>query len=181
MRSLLIVLIGLISFGLQGQSVELGVNAGVSFYNGDLSPKEYIDYLEMLHPAGGVFLRVNTASSISVRLGANFGTVSGDDKMSAYPDRQLNFRSRLSELYITGEWNIFEWYPGNGRTGISPYVFAGLNLFYFNPEARTESQWVELQPLGTEGQGLPGYEEKYDLVQFGVPFGVGLKIKLPEV
>lgn len=179
MRSLLIVLISIISIGLRGQSVELGINAGFSLYNGDLSPKNNMDYLQMLHPAGGVFLRVNTITPISLRLGANFGSISGDDKKSAHPYRQLNFRSRISELYFTGEWNLFEWYPGRSNTGFSPYLFAGLNLYYFNPQAQIEDQWVDLQPLGTEGQGLEGYQEKYDLAQVAIPFGIGLKFKLP--
>lgn len=179
MRSLLITVICLISFGLRGQSVELGVNAGFSLYNGDLSPKEYVDYLKMIHPAGGVFLRINTTSPISLRLGASFATVSGDDEMSAYPSRQLSFRSKISELYFTGEWNIFEWYPGQGQTGLSPFLYAGINMYYFNPETRFDNQWVELQPLGTEGQGLSGYPEKYELVGFGIPFGGGIKLLLP--
>lgn len=179
MRSLLIVLICTISFSLWGQSAELGFNAGFSLYNGDLSPKDNLDYLKMVHPAGGIFLRVNTITPISVRLGANFGTISGDDENSAFPSRQLNFRSRISELYFVGEWNIFEWYPGGGYTGLSPYLFGGINLYYFNPEANFENQWVDLQTLGTEGQGLDGYPEKYDLAQMAIPMGVGLKIKLP--
>ena len=117
MRSLLIAVICLISFGVRGQSVELGVNAGFSLYNGDLSPKEYTDYFKMIHPAGGVFLRINTPSPISLRLGASIATVSGDDEMSAFPSRALSFRSRISELTFTGEWNIFEWYPGQGQNG----------------------------------------------------------------
>ena len=179
MRSLLIAVICLIAFDVKGQSVELGVHAGLSLYNGDLAPKEYIDYFKMIHPAGGIFLRINTSSPISLRLGGNIATVSGDDEWSAFPSRALSFRSRISELYFTGEWNIFQWYPGQGATGISPYLYAGINMYYFNPETRFENQWVELQPLGTEGQGLDGYPEKYELVGFGIPFGGGIKILLP--
>lgn len=179
MRSLFIVLLSMISFSLQGQSVEFGFNAGFSLYNGDLSPKDNMDYLKMLHPAGGAFLRINTTTPISLRLGANFGTLSGNDERSANAFRQLNFQSRISELYFTGEWNIFEWYPGKGRTSISPYAFAGLNLFHFNPQTRVDNQWIDLQPLGTEGQGLDGYSEKYELTQVAIPFGLGLKLNLP--
>jgi len=33
----------------------------------------------------------------------------------------------------------------------------------------------ELQPLGTEGQGIAGYDEKYKLFSIGIPAGLGVK------
>ena len=38
-------------------------------------------------------------------------------------------------------------------------------------------EWVRLQPLGTEGQGMPGYDKKYSLVTPVVVAGLGVKYK----
>jgi len=50
----------------------------------------------------------------------------------------------------------------------------------FNPTTEYQGQTVELQPLGTEGQGLPGEPAKYELNQLAIPFGGGLKISIKE-
>jgi hypothetical protein len=64
----------------------------------------------------------------------------------------------------------------------TPYVFAGVGAFHFSPYTTYDSQKVYLQPLGTEGQGLPAYPDKkiYSLTQFAIPLGIGLKYKLSE-
>ncbi len=69
----------------------------------------------------------------------------------------------------------------NGRTW-SPYIFAGASYFHFNPRTKLHGQWVELQPLGTEGQGTPEYPDRkqYSLWQFSLPLGGGLKIRLNQ-
>ena len=62
----------------------------------------------------------------------------------------------------------------------SPYVAGGISYFHFNPRTKLHGQWVDLQPLGTEGQGTPEYPDrkKYDLWQFSIPLGGGVKIQL---
>src|SRR5690606_30739356 len=46
---------------------------------------------------------------------------------------------------------------------------------------QNESVWLELQPLGTEGQFLPlldqGYPRPYALTQINIPFGAGIRYK----
>jgi hypothetical protein len=59
-----------------------------------------------------------------------------------------------------------------------PYLFGGVGIFNYSPEGRFEDTFVELQPLGTEGQGLPGYEAPYQLTQFMIPLGLGAKMTL---
>jgi hypothetical protein len=39
---------------------------------------------------------------------------------------------------------------------------------------------VRLQPLGTEGQGMPGFDSKYNLMSAGLSLGGGAKIKISE-
>ena len=44
------------------------------------------------------------------------------------------------------------------------------------------SQWIDLQPLGTEGQGTTAYPDrkKYSRTQIAIPMGGGVKISLND-
>ncbi len=165
----------LITVAVNAQKLELGLWGGMALYSGDLSPKEVGLYFQELEPAGGIFLRINPVNAFSVRLGLNLTRLDAEDGASNdFTDRMLNFRTTITEVSLTGEWNLFR--LGNPRrTQVAPYLYGGAGFFRFNPEARLDGQWVELQPLGTEGQGLPGYEDPYSLTQVQLPFGGGLK------
>lgn len=178
MRNLIIMLALAIPIGIFAQKLEIGIMAGASLYNGDLAPDKITDYFKVTHPALGVFFRFNAGDHFSARLGYNHAKVSGTDSLRSITSRRLSFESAIDEIYITAELNLFKWYPSRGELALSPYVFAGANLFRFDPQTMHQGQMVELQPLGTEGQGLPGYESKYKLTQLAVPFGVGIKIIL---
>ena len=54
------------------------------------------------------------------------------------------------------------------------YAFAGIGAFYFNPKAFYANQWVPLQPLGTEGQGI-GPLNKYLRFNISLPLGIGFR------
>lgn len=165
----------LITVAINAQKLELGLWGGMALYSGDLSPKEVGLYFQELEPAGGIFLRINPVNAFSVRLGLSLTQLDAEDGVSNdFTDRMLNFRTTITEVSLTGEWNLFR--LGNPRrTQVAPYLYGGAGFFRFNPEARLDGQWVELQPLGTEGQGLPGYEDPYSLTQVQLPFGGGLK------
>lgn len=177
--ALFIVLGGLLAFTtrpLQAQT-QLGVMGGVSLYSGDLSPKEFGVYLAEVRPAFGVFARFNLGRVGALRLGVNGGSVEGDDARHGREDRGLAFRSNITEFSLVGELNLFKIGTARNR-GLVPYLFGGVAVFRFNPEAPFDGDYIELQPLGTEGQGLPNYEDPYRLTQLAVPMGIGVKILL---
>jgi hypothetical protein len=61
----------------------------------------------------------------------------------------------------------------------SPYIFAGLGLFYYNPYTNgVNDEKIYLRPLSTEGQGLRQYPGRkvYSLVNVGIPLGGGVKV-----
>jgi len=69
------------------------------------------------------------------------------------------------------------------RAPINPFVFLGFNIFTNNPQARAygkgnSGDWVSLRDLKTEGQGTSGGPEAYSGVTAGIPFGVGVKLRL---
>ena len=181
MKRLLIILFSFSLSLANAQTADFGVLAGVSLYSGDLTPSELGVYFTELHPAGGIFARVNFSDRFAGRLSLNFGRVTGDDtSFDRNASRQLSFRSDIAEVNLTGELHLVT--LGNRKYGtlLVPYVYGGIGLFQFNPQSLDDGQWVDLQPLGTEGQGLPTYEEPYQLVQYNIPMGLGLKIILDD-
>ena len=175
-----LLLIISIPFFLQAQYKEIGIFAGISNYQGDLSPAELSQSLNRTHASFGVFGRYNMNNYLSVKLGATYGTISGDDADSNR-ERNLNFKSDLLDVSVTGEFNILGYQPYALERVFSPYIFAGVGIVHFNPRTQYEGEWVELQPLGTEGQGSSAeYGSKYGLTQVVIPFGGGLKYAIND-
>lgn len=159
----------------QAQDVELGLWGGVSLYSGDFDSDEITDYFKTIEPAGGILLRLNPADPLSVEFGVNLGRIGGEDGVTNNVEsRKLNFRSKISEFSLKFNWNFLR--LGNPRgTEVVPYMLAGGSVFHFNPETSFDGNWVELQPLGTEAQGVAGYADPYSLTAFSVMAGGGLK------
>ncbi len=169
---------------LRAQKVEIGLLAGASGYMGDLNPSHYQRYT---HPALGALFRWNINPRNSVKLSFLHGTVQGNDASSGDPHQQarnLYFRSPLNEFSAQFEFNFFRYNPLWGNEKFSPYLFAGISIFNFDPKARDSipgsngDEWYRLRELGTEGQGRPGYPEKYKLAQLAIPFGLGFKFNI---
>ena len=164
------------------QTVEIGLMGGVSLYNGDLSPIDYAKYLDDIRPAGGFFIRNNFHSKFSIRGSLTIGQLHGDDRGDINDMRGLYFKSPIIEVGLIGEIHPLRKWQNYTRTNsrVSPYVFGGIAGFYFNPKTDYQGQTVELQPLGTEGQGLPGFPEKYNRVQVSIPLGFGISFDLND-
>ena len=67
------------------------------------------------------------------------------------------------------EFNFLPFQPGNPLYTWTPYVYSGISIFHFNPQAENKNgEWVNLQELGTEGQGTTFFpeKEKYSLIQY---------------
>ncbi len=168
------------------QSLEFGLNYGFSTYLGDLEAKEFT--FNNSDFAIGVQGRYNFNSRITGRIAANYGRISGSDRTTGDGDlinRNLSFRSSILELSFIGEINILNFgaHQENSRNKKyyrwTPYVFGGVNLFRFNPQANYNNRWYDLQPLGTEGQGVPlSGKDRYSLTQIGIPLGLGVKYQL---
>lgn len=135
-------------------------------------------------------LRYKNSRYIGYKGGLYVGMVDGDDKLTTEPfrhNRNLHFRSPIVELsgqiegYITKEQqgHLYRIKNAKGMKHIDMqiYGFLGIGAFFFNPQARYTGSWVNLQPLGTEGQGLNG-KKKYSRFNVAVPIGIGFKYAL---
>lgn len=162
-----------------GQKTEIGLLGGTSIYSGDISPKEFGLYFNDIRPAVGFLARINATKALSVRLGLNYSQVSSNDNENGRPERGLSFRSNILEGHVMAEVNLFR--LGNKKgVQVVPFIASGVGIFNFNPQGEFEGNWIDLQPLGTEGQGSPGYPSEYQLTQLNIPVGGGLKFIFNE-
>lgn len=156
------------------QSGDLGLMGGVTYYIGDLNPAMPF---RLAKPAYGILYRQNINTRISVRAHGLRGEVAGDDAISkANSQRNLNFNSVLTEAGLQLEINFLEYYIGSKMHAITPYIFGGASVFFFEPMANVNGVKVDLQPMVTEGQGTP-----YKLYSFSMPFGLGVKYSLNKL
>jgi len=177
-----VILYSLFSIPCLAQYQELGIQFGVSRYKGELSP-HLID-TKFLHPAAGIFYRHNWTRHWSWKAELNYGKISGDDKQQQNEFekiRNLNFYSTIWDATFVFEFNFFPYENGHPEYPFSPYIFSGLTVFHFNPKADWNGQSFDLQPLGTEGQGLDGRPDFYHRVVIALPIGGGIKFNIGAI
>lgn len=168
----------LLPFISNAQSIEAGVFLGISTYSGELAYNN-IEPTE-LGITYGIMGRYSLKDYLSLKAGFYIGQVSGTDANSesqALRERNLSFESQIIEFHITPEYNIHSFTLPSSHV-ITPYVYLGISGFYFNPQTSFEGTSVDLQPLGTEGQGLPDFDSPYSRYAFAIPLGFGIKLAL---
>jgi len=156
------------------QYYEIGIFGGGSYYVGDINPNKHFAMTKLA--VGGV-IRYNFDNHWTARVNVFQGTLTADDAViKHHPERNLHFKTSLTEIGTILELNFFPYQTGT-RNNFTPFIFGGAAFFKFNPKAEFENEWYNLQPLGTEGQGTTAYPDKkpYRLGAIGLPFGVGIK------
>lgn len=141
--------------------------------------------------AGSVYLSAIYRNAIALRVEGTFGQVKAYDsvlksvKTSTFGryERNLSFRSNITEFMGVVEVHplMLRKYDENTEIPrLSPYVLGGVGFFSFNPQAKLQNKWVDLQPLSTEGQGFAEYPNRkpYSLKQVNIPVGAGVKYEL---
>lgn len=141
--------------------------------------------------SGGIFLSAAYRYAVVLRTEATWGSIKADDKvlekdkastLGRY-DRNLSFKSTVYEVMLAAEIHprYFKKYKkGEKLPRFSPYLMGGVGYFSFNPKAKLNDLWIELQPLSTEGQGFSEYpgRKPYRRRQLNFPVGAGFKYKL---
>ncbi|MDE3183726.1 MAG: hypothetical protein KGM16_09940 [Bacteroidota bacterium] len=163
-----------------GQGWVAEVMLGVSGYNGDLTQQRVA--FNTMRPAMNINIKYNTGNFINFRAGIGFGAVAGNDKYNTHADlkaRNLNFKTNILEANIGFEIPLMD--PAGFYA--YPYFFGCVGVFHFNPYTYDKNNVkTYLQPLSTEGEGLPQYSsrKKYSLTQVCLPVGLGWKVALNE-
>ncbi len=181
MKKLLLALAMILPFCGISQDLDFGITGGIGLYSGDLSPKEFAIYPNDYGLAGGIFLRQRYSRFVGVRAGLTLTKIMGDERNNGVNvERGLNFQSNITEFSLIGEIHLFHIGYARNKTVISPYLAFGVGLFAFNPKIDFNGQILELRALTTEGQGLDGYPNRYNLTQFNIPFGGGINILIND-
>jgi hypothetical protein len=157
------------------QIMEVGVFGGGSYYLGDVNPSGHFKGTKLAY---GILARYNFDTRWAIKLSGYRGTLKGEASQSWFlPNRGLSFETPITDISAVAEFNFLPYFTGSKRNWITPYIYAGIGMFFFSPT----SGGVNLQPLGTEGQQV-GYQGRkpYALVGFDVPFGLGAKISLGQ-
>lgn len=161
------------------QSINVDLYGGVANYAGDLQGPRVS--FKNSGPHIGLGLSYNISSQLALRGVASYMNVRGADASDAgdkdLATRNLSFKSSIWEAQLALEYTFLDL----EERSISPYVFAGVAAFHFNPYAYdTAGSKVYLRSLATEGQGLSAYPDKklYKNNQFAIPFGGGFKFAI---
>ncbi len=187
----------LVFTGLKAQNFSVTGSLGLSNYRGDLAT----DYVPTFGGAFSLGATYDVAPKWRVRLNLSSLSVQGDDALSkgkGISDRNLNFKTNISELALLGEYDLLD----AEFNRLIPYVFGGAAVYHFNPQAlhaisgsinsngytAYTSGDVDLHNLGTEGQFITGikgvkgnYTDKsYNLTQFNVQVGAGLRYDISD-
>ncbi|MGK7392540.1 MAG: DUF6089 family protein [Candidatus Cyclobacteriaceae bacterium M2_1C_046] len=186
----------------------IGVSVNSLNYFGDLAPlsSRVSTDLSFTRPGIGLFFAHRFGPRYTFRVKFNYGTLRGDDFESADLNdenarfryvRNLHFRNRIKELTLTGIFDLFKNEASYiSRVQFTPYAFVGISVFHHNPQALVNpnsslpeaGQWVDLQPLGTEGQyanldlddvnyGI----DPYSKIQLAIPMGLGIRYRINQV
>ena len=203
----------------KGKPIEAGFTLGGSNYFGDLSKSVAVNETHLM---GGLICRFQYNDFLTLRGNAVFGQISGNDQNFANDiafthkdnadnpvditrgQRNWNFRSNIVEFSAIGEWNLLGYEESTRTRPYTPFLFAGLGVFKFNPMTQFhylagvrdatgalvhntqleqfDGQWIELQTLSTEGQETTKFNDRkrYNLTQVSIPLGVGFKQQVDE-
>lgn len=161
---------------------DIGVFVGGAFYSGDLNPYKFMDF-QQAGLALGALYRINYDRRNTWRFGFNYGKIRADDFANTTDlyslKRGLSFQSNIFEVNSIYEFNFFPYEMGYPTYPASPYIFAGLGGFFFNPTVNYDGAKYKLKDYKTEAQGVKtDATSSYKRVQICIPMGVGCKLSL---
>ena len=155
------------------QNFEAGLSFGLMTYQGDLV-EGMLEWNE-INLSSGLVLRGAVTERISIKGTFFGGTLSGDDANASSMGKQrraLRFTSKIYEIGVSGEWNIFGQDRTTVRGGVerqkfTPYIMGGIAAIIFDPEA---FKGDVIDPEGTD----------YSTVSVAGVLGGGFKFGLDE-
>ncbi|MFA6277438.1 MAG: DUF6089 family protein [Pedobacter sp.] len=183
MRHIKAVLIFVISLALSSsvlaQRAEIGINAGGAGYLGDLNQN---NPLKISGISAGAFGRINFNPYLGLGLHYTYGEIKGDDLKSSndqFKERALNFNTSIHEVSLLANLNFFDIYSASTKRKFTPYIFAGVGGFYFNPKATYDDTKYTLSDYTTNANE-DGLAVAYKSYGISIPYGVGVKYKLTD-
>ncbi len=110
------------------QKIHVNTFIGMANYTGDLQEKRFtFNHAKIAFGAG---LSYELSNKIMLRSDFKIAKVAADDKTTSnFPPRNLNFTSKIYDGQLVGEY----YFRDLDESFISPYVFAGVGIYHFNP------------------------------------------------
>ena len=184
--ALIVLTIGqfLAPIAMRAQVMEVGGNIGLAYYMGDINPRKPFNQSDL---GWGVLVRYYEGTRWAFRFSYSNLQLKGSDEASGYrPERGLSFNTKVNDFALVAEFNFLDYFTGSKRNGLSPYIFAGISIFTFNPKA---DDGTELHDLLTDVIFCIGHDEKgkefeyqkktdYNTTAVSIPFGIGVKYSI---
>lgn len=172
-----LLLFALLSASLPAQSgIELGIMAGPSFYQGDVTNSHFWEFKET-SVGIGLFARFPVNVSWNMRAGLSYVRIAGTDLDNADRDRRaFAFHNNMVEFSLVSE---FEPWAGNrvaGSMPVSPYFVFGSGLIYTNPQVDFSRFTGDLLTRNV----IRDRDTPYSKVRVIIPIGVGVKVPMGE-
>lgn len=193
-----------VNFGQSDLWGDVGTKSILNHYINDVYTNDIMKNMRFM---GGFFVRYTHVPGISFRLGVNYGALYATDQwnrekaMDAKTIKDDAFQRYVRNLDAsTNIWEgnfLFEFSPlrvsnwefgSLAKSRVQPYLLVGFAGFHFNPKGTLKNlktnneEWVELQPLHTEGQNFtaPGYTfpQNYSLWSYAAIGGIGVKFDI---
>ena len=201
--SVLLVFISFFSLNAQRWKSErntIVAGVGMTHFLGDLGggAKEAAHFFGVrdinfakTRPVVGAMFRYRIIEEVAAKAGISWGILAASDENSGSEDRKLrnlSFTSNIIQFSLHGEYYFIK-EKSNPRysfsslrsiRNFSAYVFTGVAVTYFNPKAELDGTKYDLQPLGTEGQGIGDNPALYSKIAIGWPVGLGAKFGLTK-
>ena len=130
------------------KTLEVGPHVGLSYYMGDLNPM--LPFAQAQLQYGGI-VRFNYNNRWTFRFDYSRATVTASDEIIKWrPERGLNFTSIINDFSLMAEFNFLEYYTGNPKKNVSPYIFGGFSVFQYTAFADVNGTMVDLSDQKTE-------------------------------
>ena len=163
------------------KTLEVGPHVGVSYYMGDINPM--LPFAQSQLQYGGL-VRFNYDKRWTFRFDYSRATVTSSYECIKWrPERNLNFTSIINDFSLTAEFNFLEYYTGNPKKNVSPYLFGGISVFQYTAFANVGDDLVDLSDYATEAidPNAKWYKKmfgKTSSIGVSIPFGFGVKFSL---
>ncbi len=186
------------------QKFEYGISIGGMKYEGDIGGR-YGSGLGALNNStsrssfnASLYLGYRIAEILTIRVAGTYGGIQAADSLLsgnspailAKKTRNAHFKSIIAEGSLIAEiypTALFEADPSVAMGKFRPYFLAGIGIFHFDPKGLYQAPngteaWVNLQPLRTEGQGMPNHptRKEYALIQENIQLGFGIKYHISQ-
>jgi Domain of unknown function (DUF6089) len=141
------------------QNLEIGLNSGLSFYNGEVEITGK-NFFQQTRSNVGVFARVPLPYYLVARGQFNTGQLSGNERKYGTTDyrtqRGLSFNTTFSEVSARLEWHFLQLddrlYIERQSPLFSTYMFGGTGAMFFNNQTNYSTINPEIAALDRDAQ-----------------------------